>query len=105
VRLRPLYPWREREIEAFVPVEYWSIHAEFIPEGIKDTFLAKLQRVDNAEPELGSESIVKPLLEDMEQAAYQISRIKRGDQYPAAGCFPPPGLYCQAHHGFSPAAI
>ena len=44
---------REREIEAFVPVEYWSIHAEFIPEGIKDTFLAKLQRVDNAEPELG----------------------------------------------------
>ncbi len=71
---------REREIEAFVPVEYWSIHAEFIPEGIKDTFLAKLQRVDNVDPELGSESIVKPLLEDMEQAAYQISRIKRGER-------------------------
>ena len=29
---------REREIDAFVPVEYWSIHAEFKPEGLKSTF-------------------------------------------------------------------
>ncbi|PIV26001.1 MAG: DNA topoisomerase I, partial [Anaerolineae bacterium CG03_land_8_20_14_0_80_58_20] len=32
---------REREIDAFVPVEYWSVHAEFKPEGIRQTFMAK----------------------------------------------------------------
>ena len=71
---------REREIEAFVPVEYWSIHGEFLPEGTKETFLAKLLRVDNDEPDLSSESFVRPLLEGMHNAAYKISRIKRGER-------------------------
>jgi DNA topoisomerase I len=34
----------EREIEEFKPVEYWSIHGEFKPEGLKSTFIAKLIR-------------------------------------------------------------
>lgn len=71
---------REREIEAFVPVEYWSIHAEFLPDGAKETFLAKLLKVNNEEPALGNESVVKPLLEDMQLASYTISRIKRGER-------------------------
>jgi DNA topoisomerase-1 len=71
---------REREIEVFVPVEYWSIHAEFLPEGLKETFLAKLLKVDNEEPELGNEAVVTPLLEGIKQAAYAISRIKRGER-------------------------
>lgn len=71
---------REREIEAFVPVEYWSIHAEFLPEDAKETYLAKLLKIDNEEPELGSESNVKPLLADLQQAGYTISRIKRGER-------------------------
>ncbi len=40
---------REREIEAFIPVEYWSIAAEFQPQQLKETFIAKLVRVDEAE--------------------------------------------------------
>jgi DNA topoisomerase-1 len=32
---------REREIEAFVPQEYWTIEAEFQPEGTQDSFVAK----------------------------------------------------------------
>jgi DNA topoisomerase-1 len=71
---------REREIQAFVPVEYWSVEAEFQPEGLKETFIAKLARVDDLEPELGSEEKVKPLLVDMEQATYVISKIKRGER-------------------------
>ena len=71
---------REREIQAFVPVEYWSVEAEFQPDGLKDTFIAKLARVDEQEPELGSEEQVKPLLVDMEQAGYSISKIKRGER-------------------------
>ncbi len=71
---------REREIDAFIPVEYWSVEAEFRPEALKDTFIARLARVDDQEPELGSGEVVKPLLEDMESAVYEITRIKRGER-------------------------
>lgn len=71
---------REREIQAFVPVEYWSVAAEFQPQRLRETFIAKLARVDDAEPELGGEDQVKPLLADMESAAYAISKIKRGER-------------------------
>src|SRR5512139_704169 len=46
---------REREIQAFVPEEYWSIEAELRPDGIKETFIAKLAKVDDQEPVLGSQ--------------------------------------------------
>ncbi len=71
---------REREVQAFVPVEYWSVAAEFQPQGLKETFIAKLARVDDAEPVLGNEEQVKPLLADMEKAAYEISKVKRGER-------------------------
>jgi len=69
---------REREIEDFIPVEYWSIHGEFKPEGLKSTFVAKLAKIDGDDPVLSSEEIVKPILVDMETAAYSISKVKRG---------------------------
>src|SRR5215212_3456960 len=71
---------REREIENFVPVEYWSIHAELKPEELKSAFVAKLAKVDDKDPELSSEEIVKPILIDMETAAYTITKVKRGER-------------------------
>jgi DNA topoisomerase-1 len=71
---------REREIDAFNPVEYWSIGAEFRPQNQKQTFITKLAKVDEKDPELGSEVIVKPLLVDMEKAPYFVTRVKRGER-------------------------
>jgi DNA topoisomerase-1 len=71
---------REREIENFVPVEYWSIHAELQPEKLKSTFMAKLAKVDEKEPELPNQESVKPILMDMETAAYTITKVKRGER-------------------------
>ena len=71
---------REREIEAFDPVEYWTISAELKPDGLKSTFLAKLAKIDGEEPKLPNEEIVKPILVDMETAAYTIKKIKRGER-------------------------
>lgn len=73
---------REREIDAFIPEEYWSIEAEFKPEGgkAKSVFTAKLSKIDDKDFELKSESEVKPLLFDMEKAAYTVTRIKRGER-------------------------
>ena len=71
---------REREIENFVPVEYWSIHAELKPDGLKSTFVAKLAKVDDKDPELPNEETVKPILIDMETASYTITKVKRGER-------------------------
>src|SRR3989339_2154391 len=40
---------REREIDDFIPVEYWSVHAEFKPDRLKSTFITKLARIDDKE--------------------------------------------------------
>ncbi|NPV77027.1 MAG: type I DNA topoisomerase [Anaerolineae bacterium] len=71
---------REREIEAFNPQEYWTIKAELCPEGGKITYLARLVRIDDRDPELPSEEVVKGILVDMEQASYVISKIKKGER-------------------------
>ena len=69
---------REKDIENFIPVEYWTIQAELLPEGGKDNFLARLIKVDEEDPALPNEEVVQAIVKDMEQASYLISKIKRG---------------------------
>lgn len=71
---------REREIEDFLPVEYWTIEAELKPQGGDTSFCARLVRVDDQDPELANEGVVNDLLEDMEKSAYRILRIRRGER-------------------------
>jgi len=69
---------REREIDAFVPEEYWSIEAELTPEDDKRTFIAKLARIDGEKLPLKQKADVDPFLVDMEKAKYQVSKAKVG---------------------------
>ncbi len=71
---------REREIDEFKPVEYWSIHGEFKHGNPKSAFLAKLARIDNKDPDLTTEAVVRPILIDMETAAYSVTKVKRGER-------------------------
>jgi DNA topoisomerase-1 len=73
---------REREIDAFIPQEYWTVSAEFHQEGGNQNYTARLARIDNQDKsaELTSKAVVDPLLVDMEKASYQISKIKRGER-------------------------
>jgi DNA topoisomerase-1 len=71
---------REREIDEFKPVEYWSIHAELKHGSPKSSFLAKLARIDDKDPELANEGMIKPILVDMETAAYSVTKVKRGER-------------------------
>jgi DNA topoisomerase I len=74
---------REREIEAFVSEEYWSIEAELKPEtesNDQKSYLAKLVKIDGKDPVLGNEDTVQPILAELEKANYQISRIIRGQR-------------------------
>ena len=49
-------------------------------ESLKSSFLAKLARIDDKEPELTNEDVVKPILVDMETAAYAVTKVKRGER-------------------------
>jgi DNA topoisomerase-1 len=71
---------REREIDAFNPVEYWTIDAELKPDGLKETLRSRLVKVDDKEPQLVNEAIVRELVSDMEPAPFQIERIKRSER-------------------------
>src|SRR5512141_206178 len=71
---------REREIDAFVPVEYWTIHAEFKPQGLKQSFVAKLVKVDEKDADLPDEASTRPILVDMEKAEYVVTKVKRGER-------------------------
>jgi DNA topoisomerase-1 len=71
---------REREIDAFVPQEFWSIEGEFLPEGGKTSFIARLVRVNDVEPVLDSETVVTPIVMDMQASRYSISKIKRSER-------------------------
>ena len=69
---------REREIEAFVPDEYWTIDGDFKPENHTDTFTARLAKIDDEDPQLPTQDVVDGLLKNLETAAYTVSKVKRG---------------------------
>ena len=70
---------REREIQNFVPQEYWSIKAELAkrtPE--RPSFLAKLVSIEGKEVDLKSREDVEPILAELEKASYVVQGVKRG---------------------------
>lgn len=71
---------REREIQGFVPEEYWSVDAEFLQPSKPPAFRTRLKQVDSEAPNLKSESEIEPLLEDMWRASYKVARVQRGSR-------------------------
>ncbi len=71
---------REREIEAFVPVEYWSIQAEITPEGKKTPYVTKLAKIDDADPNLSNKETTESYLYDIEAAPFSIHKIKKSER-------------------------
>jgi len=73
---------REREIEAFVPLEYWSLEAELTkrePEpDYPPAFIARLHRIQGEEVELHSEEEVRAVMDDLEQSKYTVTDVKEG---------------------------
>jgi DNA topoisomerase-1 len=71
---------REREIDAFVPEEYWTIEGEFRPEGLKESYIARLAKINGLDPVLTNEAVVTPIAEAIQQTVFAITRIKRGER-------------------------
>ncbi len=73
---------RERAIEGFVPLEYWSLEAELTkrePEpDYPPAFIARLHRIQEEEVELHSEEEVQAVIDDLEQSKYTVTDVKEG---------------------------
>ncbi|MDH4138938.1 MAG: type I DNA topoisomerase, partial [Anaerolineae bacterium] len=74
---------REREIEAFVPVEYWSLEAELAkqeekPQDKRQSFIAKLHRLRGEEVDLKNEADTMAIVDALESAIWIVTRVKEG---------------------------
>lgn len=67
---------REEEIQAFVPVEYWSVIGEFKTES-SDPFYAKLAKVSGKDPEIKNEIESNGIVEDIKRQSYSISDLQK----------------------------
>ncbi len=72
---------REREIDAFVPVEYWSLTANIgrIPtrsQSPRPYFVARLHKIDGKDLELNSEADMRPHLQALEKAAWTVGKVR-----------------------------
>ena len=76
---------REREIDAFEPVEYWTIGAQisqkkFEGQAKRPFFLSKLHRLNGKEPVLNSEADVTPHLVALEKATWTVGKVRLGQR-------------------------
>jgi len=75
---------REREIQAFVPVEYWTIEAELAKQAEAAagprTFIARLFKLYGRDPDLKSEADAQRVVAALEGAAYRVVKVDRKDR-------------------------
>ncbi len=70
---------REREIEAFTPVEYWTLDADLAAR-LPPEFTAKLARVDGKRAELTDEAGTKALQAEIEKARFVVETVDRKER-------------------------
>ena len=69
---------REQEIRKFVPQEYWSIDAKFIPKGSRKAFPASLYSYQGEKIKITNESEANKILSDLENAEFSVTKVKNG---------------------------
>lgn len=69
---------REKEVEDFLPEEYWSLDVDFVKG--KSKFTAQLVKYDGEVPELKSEDDVKQIMEKIKNSPCVVSAIKKSEK-------------------------
>ena len=70
---------REREIDEFIPKEFWTIEADFSVDGTKKLLTAKYYGKDGKD-ELDSEDEAKKVVKELNGATYTVEEIKKGER-------------------------
>ncbi|MFC2037849.1 type I DNA topoisomerase, partial [Chloroflexota bacterium] len=77
---------REREIQAFVPVEYWTIEAELQKQPPADrlkaqkSFVARLVKIRGEDPDLKNQADAQAIVDDLEGATYVVQKVTRRER-------------------------
>jgi DNA topoisomerase-1 len=77
---------REREIQAFVPVEYWTIEAELQekqearPAGKGQSFVARLVKIRGEDPDLKNEADAQAIVDALAGAIYVVAKVARSER-------------------------
>jgi len=69
---------REKEVEEFLPEEYWSLEADF--QKGKTTFTAALVKYKGETPELKNESVVNDIVEQIKNSPCVVTSIKKTEK-------------------------
>lgn len=71
---------REKEIEDFIPEEYWNIIAKLLDENSKKEFEAKLVGKNNKKLEIHSKEEVDEILANIKDAKFIVKDVKKGER-------------------------
>jgi DNA topoisomerase-1 len=66
---------REREIQKFIPKEYWEVEAELVKAGNK--FTAKLDKIEGEKAEVVNEAAAKRICEEAKGMQFCVSEVKK----------------------------
>ena len=80
---------REREIQAFIPEEYWSLAADLAKcEPERRSFRARLVKINGEDFKIATGAEAQRLVADLEGATWQVTKVQRGERKrrPAAPC-------------------
>ena len=106
---------REREIDAFVPEEYWTIDA-LLAGAHPPAFTARLAKIDGKKAKVAGEAEATQIVAELEKADFQVTKVERKERRrkapapfitspaPAGGHQPPP-VHRQEDHDPGPAPL
>lgn len=77
---------REKEIEAFVPQEYWIIRAE-LTSGDEPVIVARLETIDGKKAEVSDEAGATAAVDELKAETFRVAKVQRRQRRRAA---PPP---------------
>jgi DNA topoisomerase-1 len=70
---------REREIQAFVPVEYWTLHAR-LKAKLPPDFTATLREVDGEKASLATEEATRAVMARLDGVRFLVRSVTRGER-------------------------
>ena len=71
---------REKEIDAFIPEEYWTLDAHLNVIGEKKPLIARFHGDEQGKITIGSKEELDQILEKLEGESYKIDSIKKGER-------------------------
>lgn len=71
---------REKEIDAFIPEEYWTLNASFAVPGEKKPLVAKYYGTRNGKTTISNKEELDKIKKALKGADYQITEVKKGER-------------------------